>query len=141
MLSILTWLAVLPGAVVCALLATFPLHWVLYQSLTGSGIVEPYPETPERMLSPLVSALGFVWGGSRIAPFRKVEAAVVLFGALLLLIGAGFALGLTGAHIGRAQYSLPLGGLPPVGATVGAFIGLYLVRRENPANLQDRVPA
>jgi hypothetical protein len=121
-------------------LALFPLHFVLYQTITGSGIVEPYPEMPERLLGPLVSALAFVWGGSRIAPFRKVETAVVLFGALLLLIGASFALGFTGAHIGSLQYSLQLGGLPPVGAIVGAFVGLYLVGRENSANDRDKVP-
>lgn len=140
MLNIIRWLAVLPGAVICMFLALFPLHFVLYQTLTGSGIVEPYPEAPERLLGPLVSTLAFVWGGSRIAPFRKVETAVVLFGASLLLIGASFALGLTGAHIGSVQYSLQLGGLPPAGAVVGAFIGLYLVRRENSANVKDRVP-
>lgn len=137
--NIMRWLAVLPSAVLCALLSLFPLHWVLYGTLTSSGIVEPYPETPERLLGPLVSAQAFVWGGSRIAPFRKVETAVVLFGVLLLLIGASFALGLTGAHIGNVQYSLQLGGLPPAGAVVGSFIGLYLVHRENSVGVKDRV--
>lgn len=89
-MRIVRWLLVLPGAVVCAVLALFPLHFVLYQTLTGSGIVEPYPEAPERLLGPLVSALAFVWGGARIAPHHKIETAVVLFGALLLLIGAFF---------------------------------------------------
>jgi hypothetical protein len=134
MLNIVRWLAVLPGAVICAVLSAFPLHFVLYQTLTGSGIVEPYPATPERFLGPLVAALAFVWGGSRIAPFRKIETAVVLFSAWLLLVGGAFVLGLTGAHVGGAQFSLRLGGLPLVSAIVGAFIGLYLVRRENLAS-------
>jgi len=141
MQNILRWLAVLPGAVVGALIALFPLHFVLYQTLTGSGIVEPYPQSPERLLGPFVSALVFVWAGSRIAPSRKVETAAVLLGILLLLIGAFFALGLTGAHIGDVQYSLPLGGLPPAGAVVGAFAGLYLARRQNPVTVRDGVPA
>lgn len=141
MLNMLRWLAVLPGAVVAALVALFPLHFVLYQTLTGSGIVEPYPQSPERLLGPLVSALVFVWAGSRIAPSRKVETATVLLGILLLLVGAFFALGLTGAHIGDVQYSLPLGGLPPAGAVVGAFAGLYLARRENSAKVTVAAPA
>lgn len=86
-----------------------------------------------------MSALAFVWGGSRIAPSHRIETAVVLFGTLLLVIGAVFALALTGAHIGGAQYYLKWGGLPPAGAIVGAFIGLYIVRRENSANVKDRV--
>ena len=94
MANTIRWLAVLPGSIVCMVFALFPLHFVLYQTLTGSGIVEPYPEAPERLLGPLISALAFVWAGSRIAPSRKVETGVVLFGAALLLVGAGFALGL-----------------------------------------------
>lgn len=130
MLNIIRWLAVLPGAAVCGILSAFPLHFVLYQTLTGSGIVDPYPATPERLLGPLVGTLALVWGGSRIAPSRKLETAVALFGVCLLLAGATFALGLTGAHFGRFQLSLRLGGIPTGGAIVGAFIGLYIVRRE-----------
>jgi hypothetical protein len=137
--NIIRWLAVLPGAVVCAVLSVFLLHLVLYQTLTGSGIVEPYPEAPERLLGPLVLALAFVWGGARIAPFRKVETAVVLFGALLLLIGASVALGLTGGRIGNAQYYLRLGGFPLAGSVVGAFIGLYLAYRETSADVNGGV--
>lgn len=128
--NIIRWFAVLPGSIVAMVLSHFPLHFVLYQTLTGSGIVEPYPESPERLLGPFVGALAFVWAGSRIAPNHKIETAVVLFGALLLLVGAALALGLTGARIGNAQLSVQLGGLPPAGAIIGAFIGLYLVRRE-----------
>lgn len=137
MANTIRWLAVLPGSIVCMVFALFPLHFVLYQTLTGSGIVEPYPEAPERLLGPLISALAFVWAGSRIAPSRKVETGVVLFGAALLLVGAGFALGLAGAHIGSIQFYLRLGGFPLACAIVGAFIGLYLVRRENPSSVND----
>jgi hypothetical protein len=130
-LNVMRWIAVLPGAVACAFLALFPLHLVLYQTLTGSGLIEPYPEWPERLLTPLVAALAFVWAGSRIAPSRKVETGVVLFGGWLLITGAAIALGLTGARIGSSQMYLRLGGLAPAGAILGAFIGLFLVRREN----------
>lgn len=98
MLNIMRWLTVLPGAAVCGFLSTFALHWVLYGTLTASGVVEPYPELPERLLTPFAVALAFVWAGSRIAPSRKVETAAVLFGAWLLLVGAGIALSLTGAY-------------------------------------------
>jgi hypothetical protein len=138
MLSIVRWLGVLPGAFVCALLATFPLHWILYGTLTSSGIVQPYPEAPEQLLGPLVSALAFVWAGSWIAPFRKVEIEVVLLGALLLLIGVLFAFWITGTRIGHSQLYLRLAGLPPIGAVAGAFISLCLVRRKNAADLESK---
>lgn len=140
MLNIIRWIAVLPGAVICALLSTFPLHWVLYGTLTASGVVEPYPELPERLLTPFAVGLAFVWAGSRIAPSRRVESAAVLFGAWLLLVGAGLALSLTGARIGDSQIHLQWGGLGLAGGMVGAFLGFYLIRREELANVNVRLP-
>lgn len=129
--TFLRWLSVVPGAIIAMFLALFPLHLVLYQTFTGSGIVEPYPAAPERLLTPFVAALVFVWAGSRIAPNRKIETAVVLFGVMLLIIGASIALALTGERIGNLRYFLILGGIPSVGAIVGALIGLYIVWHEN----------
>jgi uncharacterized membrane protein YfcA len=122
------------------LLSVFPLHLVLYQTLTGSGLIEPYPETPERLLGPLAATLAFVYVGSRIAPRRKVETAVVLFGATLLISGAAIGLGYSGARAGNQQYYLRIGGIPAIAGIVGAFIGLYLVRRENSENENSKIP-
>lgn len=115
------------------LISSVPLHLVLYQTLTGSGIVEPYPEAPERLLGPLVATLAFVWAGSRIAPYRKVEAAVALFGLMLLGSGASLALAVSGAHFGNVSYYVRMGGLPVAAGIAGAFIGLYIAYRENGA--------
>ena len=122
------------------LLSMFPLHLMLYQTLTGSGLIEPYPELPERLLGPLVATLAFVWAGSRIAPSRKIETAIALFGVMLLCSGASFALGLSGAHFGNVSYSLQFCGLPAVAGIAGAFIGLYLVHRENSEDNKSRIP-
>jgi hypothetical protein len=130
MLNILRWIAILPGSIICATLSAFPLHLVLYQTLTASGIIEPYPEGPEHLLGPFAAALAFVWAGSRIAPSRKVETAVVLFGTWLWLAGAALALGLVEAHIGNLQFHLRSSALAPAGAIIGASVGLYLTRRE-----------
>jgi hypothetical protein len=129
--GLLRWIAVLPGAFLAMPLSSFPLHLVLYQTLTGSGIIEPYPEAPERILSPLVATLAFVWVGSRIAPNRKVEAAITLFGLTLLGCGASLALAVSGAHFGNVSYYVRLGGLPIIAGIAGAFIGLYVAYREN----------
>jgi hypothetical protein len=137
--NFLRWLAVLPGAMIAMFLSMFPLHLVLYQTLTGSGLIEPYPEMPERLLGPLAAAIAFVWAGSRIAPSRKVETAVVLFGASLLLSGAAIAVGYFGARTGSQQFYLRLGGIPAIAGIVGAFVGLYLVRRENSEDEKSRI--
>jgi hypothetical protein len=130
MMNIFRWSMVLPGAIVSAFLVLFPLHIALYQTLTGSGFIEPYPQSPERILSPFVAAIGFVWGGARIAPYRKSAAAIALFGGWLLLAGASLTLGILGTRFGNTQYSIQWGGLPFAGTIFGAAVGLYLAHRD-----------
>jgi ABC-type sugar transport system permease subunit len=43
---ILLWIAVIPGAIIAGILILFPVHWVLYQTLTN--FIDPYPEAPEK---------------------------------------------------------------------------------------------
>jgi hypothetical protein len=125
------WIAVLPGSFLAMLLSSFPLHLVLYQTLTGSGIVEPYPEAPERILSPLAATLAFIWAGSRIAPSRKMETAIALFGLVLLMVGVALTLAVVGFRDGNTGFGLRFGGLPNAAGIAGAFIGLYIAYREN----------
>ena len=127
----LRWVAVLPAALLAMVLSAFPLHFVLYQTLTGSGIIEPYPETPERVLMPLVGAIAFIWVGARVAPNHKVKAAKVLFTLWLLLLGAVVVLVLSGTDLGGLQFNLESGGLGPVMAFIGAVAGLYIVHKQN----------
>lgn len=119
------WMAVLPVALLATVLSTVPLHFVLYQTITGSGVVEPYPETPERMLVPLVGALAFICVGARVAPKHEVATATVLFALWLLFAATFVALALSGAHLGGLQFNLQRAGLGPVMAVVGAIAGLY----------------
>lgn len=123
------WLAVLPGATIALMLSSFPLHLLLYQTLTASGIVQPYPESPERLLGPFVATLAFVWTGSWIAPNRNMETAIALFGLMLLLCGAALALALVGSLRPDLSYGLNLGGVPVAMGVAGAALGLHLVRR------------
>ncbi|MBI4531504.1 MAG: hypothetical protein HY709_08255 [Candidatus Latescibacteria bacterium] len=124
----LRWLVVLPGALVAGVLATLPLHWILYSTL--SNFVEPYPELPERALTPSVIAVVYVWAGSKIAPEYKMETAIGLSGLWMALLGGFIFLTLSdGAWMGRELY-FQGGGLAPVMALVGASTGLYVVRRQ-----------
>jgi hypothetical protein len=124
----LRWLAVIPGALFAGVLATFPLHFALYYTLTQ--FVEPYPQLPERLLTPAVIAGTFVWAGAKIAPARKLETAIVLFGLWALLIGGVLAIALFHVKIGDRFVGLDYGGLGSVSAFVGGVVGLLKIRNE-----------
>ena len=137
--KILRWIAVLPGAIVVALLVLFPLHWILYIVLTK--FVEVYPELPGRILAPAVLPGVFVWVGSRIAPTYKFETAVLLFGIWMFLVGGVVFLTLgEGDWFGGRLY-FQGGGVPTIMAVVGAIIGLYTARLEQVESARSsRVP-
>lgn len=119
----------LPGSLLAGILAGFPLHWMLYSTLTT--FIDPYPELPERILFPFVMATVFVWAGSRIAPEYKFETSIVLFGIWLFLIGGFVFLTMSGvSYMGRKLY-FQGGGIGPLMAIVGVFLGLYIIRKEN----------
>lgn len=125
----LRWLAVLPGAMLAGILVLFPLHWALY--LTLINFVRPYPDLPERMLTPLVIAPVFIWAGSRIAPQYRVETAVGLFGIwMALLVGVVYLTLSDGTFMGRRPY-FQGSRIVPVAALIGGFVGLYMVRKES----------
>ncbi len=141
----LRWLAVLPGAILGGFLMTFPLHWILYNTL--SNFIEPYPALPERTLTPLAVAAGFVWSGARIAPAQKTEAAVVLFGVWLMFLTAMLALVLFDIPLSGRRLFFYGRGLSFVAGLAGAIIGLRLVRNEGtepksvPSTLAKSTPA
>ena len=130
MKTILRWIAVLPGAVIAAVLSLFPLHWCLYSSLTGSGFIEPYPKTPEQLLSPLVFAIAFVWTGSQIAPKRNRATAICLAATYILLVAYFCALTLSGGKFLGQSLTFPNGGLRVGAGLVGVCIGVHLVFRQ-----------
>lgn len=124
----LRWFAVLPGALVGGVLMTFPLHWILYNTLTQ--FIEPYPTLPERILTPFVIALGFVAFGARIAPARKTEVALILFGLWMVLLGGAAAFILLVGHIGNRQFFFHGGGVASAGAFAGGVVGFLIARKE-----------
>jgi len=124
----LRWLAVLPGALLAGVLAGFPLHWVLYGTL--SNFIEPYPELPERLLWPFVVNGVFIWVASRIAPQYKVVTSVILFGLCMFLIGGFVFLTLSGHNWMGHKLYLRGGGIGPMMALAGAATGIYFAHRD-----------
>lgn len=125
-----SWIGVLPISIVAGILVTFPVHWVLYRTLSGgdSPFITPYPELPERVLSPFFSSLVIVWVGSKIAPAHKFITAIILAAIWIFFAGVTFTMAYFGVHLGKFQYYLIGGGLPVIMGVVGSIVGLYQVR-------------
>ncbi len=124
----LRWIFILPGALVTSILSTFLLHLILVQTLRH--FIEPYPEFPERILTPFVITLTFIWGGCEIAPSNKIKVGFIL--AILWLIISIFLIYLTKTNkpfFGLDLY-LQANGIASILGIIGALVGLIIVKRQ-----------
>jgi len=127
--NILRWIAILPGSLAAGILSTFLLHFVLYMTLTK--FATPYPEFPERVLTPFFVPLAFISTGSAIAPKHKLKVGAILFSIWIFLAGGLILTTLTGGNwFGKTLY-LNASGVAPISGIIGAFTGLYLVWNKN----------
>jgi hypothetical protein len=125
----LRWILLIPAALFAGLLADFPLHWILYGTLRS--FIDPYPELPEKVLSPFVHASVMVFVGYLIAPEHKMKTAIII--AALWIFGAGvaFAMGFFELNIGGNQLTLSYYGAPVIMGAVGALVGLYVAKNKD----------
>jgi len=123
----LRWFAVLPGAILAGLLATFPLHWVLGSLFPQDGkFFLDFIEFPTRLdvsgieltLSPLVISTMYIWSGAEIAPKYKLAVAIVLSVLVLCMM-----LYLFLSSAGHDTFEIKT-----AGALLGIVLGLLLVR-------------
>lgn len=127
--KILRWIAVLPGSIIAGISMTFVLHFILYFTLTK--FFTPYPEFPERALTPFAIAATFIWAGCEIAPNNKLKVGITLFAIWIFLTGGFIMVTLTGGKwFGKSLY-LGANGIAPIMGIVGAFVGLYLVTKKD----------
>lgn len=124
-IQILRWIAVLPGAIVAAVLSLIPLHLFLYIIFTR--FVEVYPEMPEQILAPAVLSGVFIWVGSKISPAYKLETAIALLGIWMFLVGGFVFLTLGGSGVNGGQLYFKYGGVPTLTAVIGAIVGFIVV--------------
>lgn len=82
LLKLLRWILILPLAILSALLITFPFHWVLYWSLSGGPdpFISTYPQMPEKILQPMVSAIAFVFVSGVLAPNANITVSKIAAG-------------------------------------------------------------
>ena len=81
-------------------------------------------------MTPGVIAGTFVWAGAKIAPARKIETGIVLFGLWMLLLGGSLAVALLHVEIGNRQIDLQYGGLGNVASFIGAVVGFLIAKNE-----------
>lgn len=86
---ILTWLFILPGAVLAAFASMFPIHWVLYLKSHTPGLDGLFwnistTESIEIFISPFVYIITFILVGGNIAPKYKFATSIIL--SLLVII-------------------------------------------------------
>lgn len=117
------WVAVFPGALLAGILATFPLHLILYFTFANGDIISGIDIEPiEYLLYPSVIAAIFIFAGFKIAPKYKFKTAIILFCFYLFLwlvisLVALFKGNLYGVSM---QFSWRT-----ILSLVGAIIGLY----------------
>lgn len=131
----LCWISVLPGAIILALLSTFPLHLILYMAYAKNGTLFGIIELPqganntiEFFLYPALIAAVFVYASYKIAPKYKFKVALIffIFYALAWSIVSFLALSNKSVNNLNLQFSGRT-----IFALVGAFFGLFEARRES----------
>lgn len=110
-LTLLRWLAVLPGALLGSVCATFALHWMLCMSLAHGETVSGVNTAPlEYAPYPFAIAVSFVTTGYEIAPTHKWRTALGLVGVwLATLVGLLIFIPLSQVHFGLRGLGALLG--------------------------------
>src|SRR5687767_1730186 len=119
------WLAILPGAAAAGILSTFLIRLFLYATL--AGFVTPYPEAPEKLLTPFFVSLSFIYTGAVIAPRYQLSVGVVLFSVWIFIAGGLIISSLSGGILFGRFLIVEPNYVSTLMGIAGAFYALYLV--------------
>lgn len=126
------WFAVLPGAIIAGMSATFLLHWILYFSLVKGEVVSGMSIEPiEYLLYPFVISLFFIYVGYKIAPKYKFKTAIILFVLYLILWLVISILSFMKVNIGNINLDFSF---RTILALLGSIAGLYFAKKSNTKN-------
>jgi hypothetical protein len=123
------WISVLSGAIISSLLATFPLHWILYFTLVKGEIISGVNIEPiEYLLYPFIISIIFIYSGYKIAPKYKFKTAIILFilyiVSWLTIVTFSFIKGSLGGITLDFSFRTVL-------ALLGSFLGLFLAKKSD----------
>lgn len=125
------WILFLPLAILAAIVITFPLHWILYMTLSGGQdpFITPYPELPEKLFQPFCSGLVFVYVSAKLAPKYKKQIAAITVAVWCLLAILAIMIGYSEFSINRTTFNLDYLGFPIMFGIAGAVLGYVLTKR------------
>jgi hypothetical protein len=145
--EILRWLAVLPGAFICAFLAQLLIHWIVFASqhdLTerdnhGNFVIGPLGLIDANVLEQLATAFStpllVIWAGAQIAPRWRFQTGIAL--AVILGIVYGIISTIVAREIVDGLYTpgrwLRLV-LTVILCALGIAVGLVIAHRLPPTN-------
>lgn len=123
----LRWIGLLPLSVFGGVIATFPLHWILFQTLSAGEepFITPYPEWPEKLIQPFITAFVFIWISFKIAPAFKLKVAILFAIIWIFIAGGGFFLSISNDN--DSAFSI-LNILPILSGVIGSIIALLFIR-------------
>jgi hypothetical protein len=125
-MTLLRWVAILPGAMLGGVTAFFPLHWLLGSLFPHGGeyfldfIMFQKPldvESIELTLTPFVFSVFSIWAGAEIAPKFKLAIAFALSGMWLVV----------GAYLFWSSGGHDIIELKTVGGVAGLVVGPFIV--------------
>jgi hypothetical protein len=120
----LRWAAVLPVAIIAALIASVLVRTILYY--TVFLFLSPKTTIMESVLAPVLNAAGFIFFGSIIAPEQNKKTLLILFFLFLVLLGTVALFAFSGAELLGRKVAF-VNGLALSGFSIlGACIGLSL---------------
>lgn len=126
--SIVRWIAILPCSVIAGIISVFLIHIVLFSTL--NSFISPYPELPERVLTPFAFTLAFIWTGYQIAPYYKFNVSLILFTISILISGGVIISSLTGGKLFGKSINLDLSGLPAIMGVIGALTAILKIKKQ-----------
>lgn len=121
------WIILIPAAIISSVVTNFILAFILHRLL---AFIEPYPELPEQLLTPLVAMVTFIYMGAKIAPEYKLQAAMFLSCLAFFMLGYASYTIYTDQSIGNIKLYHEYGGVKSAMSFLGLILGFLFTRDE-----------
>lgn len=120
------WIGILPLSIFGGIIVTFPIHWILFQTLSGGEdpFITPYPEWPEKLIQPFITAFVFIWISFQMAPQFQFKVAFLFAIIWVFIAGGGFFLSISNDHSISIVNILPI-----ISGVLGSIIALIFIRK------------
>ena len=138
--NVIRWVLVLPAAVVCAVLVSFPVHWVVLSTFRMGAMIElsdAAAQNVERVAFAFFGPFAFVVAGTKVAPKHPFAVSVVLTCILLLWGVASFVFIAVSPSV---TMKTPVrGSIGVVCALLGLVAALFVARSTSPQSQEPRL--